>query len=79
MPVEHPLLFFGPWDALEGTGEDIVYPLFRDQGNSAYVRDTVTRPRLRGSARVGLLRALRARIVEAKDISEPEDARMSPS
>ena len=24
MPVEHPLLFFGPWDALEGTGEDIV-------------------------------------------------------
>jgi glycine/D-amino acid oxidase-like deaminating enzyme len=40
MPVEHPLLFFGPWDALEGTGKDIVYPLFRDQGNSAYVRDT---------------------------------------
>ena len=29
MPVEHPLLFFGPWEALEGTGEDIVYPLFR--------------------------------------------------
>ncbi len=40
VPVEHPLLFFGPLDTLTGTGEEMVYPLFRDQSNSAYVRDT---------------------------------------
>ena len=40
VPVEHPLLFFGPLDTLKGTGEEMVYPLFRDQTNSAYVRDT---------------------------------------
>ena len=80
MPVEHPLLFFGPWDALEGTGEDIVYPLFRDQGNSAYVRDTgdPTTPE-GGLLEWGYYEPFEPRIVEAKDISEPEDARMSPS
>ncbi len=40
MAVEHPLLFFGPLDTLEGTGTELVYPLFRDQANSAYARDT---------------------------------------
>ena len=40
MPVEHPLLFFGPLPEIQGTDELLVYPLLRDQGNSAYVRDT---------------------------------------
>jgi len=80
MPVEHPLLFFGPWDALEGTGKDIVYPLFRDQGNSAYVRDTgdPTTPE-GGLLEWGYYEPFEPRIVEASAISEPEDARMSPS
>ena len=80
MPVEHPLLFFGPWDALEGTGEDIVYPLFRDQGNSAYVRDTgdPTTPE-GGLLEWGYYEPVEPRLVEATAIMEPEDARMSPS
>ena len=40
MPVDHPLCFFGPYTEFEGTGKDIGYPLLRDQGNSAYLRDT---------------------------------------
>mgnify|MGYP003313294647 CR=1 FL=1 len=40
MPVEHPLLFFGPYEEIQDTEEMLVYPLLRDQGNSAYVRDT---------------------------------------
>jgi hypothetical protein len=40
MPVDHPLTFFGPYTEFEGTGKDIGYPLLRDQGNSAYMRDT---------------------------------------
>jgi len=40
MPVDHPLLWFGPYTEFEGTGKDIGYPLLRDQGNSAYLRDT---------------------------------------
>ena len=80
MPVEHPLLFFGPWDALNGTGKDIVYPLFRDQGNSAYVRDTgdPTTPE-GGLLEWGYYEPFEPRIVEPTAIMEPEDARMSPS
>ena len=40
MPVDHPLLWFGPYDEFDGTGKEIGYPLLRDQGNSAYMRDT---------------------------------------
>jgi glycine/D-amino acid oxidase-like deaminating enzyme len=40
MPVDHPLTFFGPYLEFAGTGKDIGYPLLRDQGNSAYLRDT---------------------------------------
>ncbi|MEY8242123.1 MAG: FAD-binding oxidoreductase, partial [Gammaproteobacteria bacterium] len=39
-PVEHPLLFFGPLPQAQGAEDFLVYPLLRDQGNSAYVRDT---------------------------------------
>jgi glycine/D-amino acid oxidase-like deaminating enzyme len=40
MPVDHPLTFFGPYNEFAGTGKEIGYPLLRDQGNSAYMRDT---------------------------------------
>ena len=40
MPIDHPLMFFGPYAEFAGTGKDIGYPLLRDQGNSAYMRDT---------------------------------------
>ncbi len=40
MPIDHPLTFFGPYNEFAGTGKDIGYPLLRDQGNSAYMRDT---------------------------------------
>ena len=54
--------------------------LFRDQGNSAYVRDTgdPTTPE-GGLLEWGYYEPFEPRIVEATDISEPEDARMSPS
>jgi glycine cleavage system aminomethyltransferase T/glycine/D-amino acid oxidase-like deaminating enzyme len=80
MPVEHPLLFFGPYEALEGTGEQIVYPLFRDQGNSAYVRDTGD-PNTTEGGKIewGYYESDHPRLVYPKDISEPEHARMSPS
>ena len=40
MPVDHPLTFFGPYNEFAGTGKEIGCPLLRDQGNSAYMRDT---------------------------------------
>ena len=40
MPVDHPLTFFGPYNEFDGTGAEIGWPLLRDQGNSAYMRDT---------------------------------------
>ena len=33
MPVDHPLLWFGPYEEFAGTGKDIGWPLLRDQGN----------------------------------------------
>ena len=54
--------------------------MFRDQGNSAYVRDTgdPTTPE-GGLLEWGYYEPFEPRIVEGKAISEPEDARMSPS
>ncbi|TGV59055.1 FAD-binding oxidoreductase, partial [Mesorhizobium sp. M2D.F.Ca.ET.160.01.1.1] len=40
MPIDHPLTFFGPYNEFAGTGKEIGWPLLRDQGNSAYMRDT---------------------------------------
>ena len=40
MPIDHPLTFFGPYSEFAGTGKEIGWPLLRDQGNSAYMRDT---------------------------------------
>ena len=80
MPLEHPLLFFGPYDELTGSGQEIVYPLFRDQGNSSYVRDTGD-PKTTEGGRVewGYYETEHPRLVHARDIASPETARMSPS
>ena len=80
VPLEHPLLFFGPYDALTGTGEEIVYPLLRDQGNSAYVRDTGDPATTEGGhIEWGYYETDNPRLVRAGEIAEPEQARMSPS
>jgi glycine cleavage system aminomethyltransferase T/glycine/D-amino acid oxidase-like deaminating enzyme len=80
MPLEHPLLFFGPYEALTGSGKEIVYPLFRDQGNSSYVRDTGD-PGTTEGGRIewGYYDTDHPRLVNAEEITEPEEARMSPS
>lgn len=80
MPLEHPLLFFGPYDALENTGQEIVYPLLRDQGNSSYVRDTGDPNTVEGGRiEWGYYETKEPRLVHARDIVEPQQARLSPS
>ncbi len=76
-PIEHPLLFFGPLDSIQGTDEYLVYPLLRDMGNSAYVRDT-------GKSEGGMLEwgyyeQYKPRLVDASDIGNPEKTALSAS
>jgi len=67
--VEHPLLFFGPLPEIQGTKELLVYPLLRDQGNSAYVRDT---GRLHGGMlEWGFYEDKDPRLVDPMDIGNP--------
>jgi glycine cleavage system aminomethyltransferase T len=77
MPVEHPLLFFGPLPEIQGTEELLVYPLLRDQGNSAYVRDT---GRLHGGMlEWGYYEDKEPRLVDPEDIGNPEKTMISDS
>jgi len=80
MPVDHPLLWFGPYAEFEGTGKDIGYPLLRDQGNSAYLRDTgdPTTPE-GGMIEWGYYEESEPRLCHPRDLLEKEDARLSPS
>lgn len=80
MPVDHPLSFFGPYTKFDGTGKDIGYPLLRDQGNSAYLRDTgdSTTPE-GGQIEWGYYEEKDPRLVHPKDLLEKEAARLSPS
>ncbi len=80
MPVDHPLCFFGPYTEFEGTGKDIGYPLLRDQGNSAYLRDTgdPTTPE-GGQIEWGYYEEKDPRLVHPNDILEKGEARLSPS
>jgi len=80
MPVEHPLLFFGPFDAFAGTGKEIGYPLLRDQGNSAYLRDTGD-PKTAEGGQIewGYYEQTQPRMVHPRDILEKDQARLSPS
>jgi len=80
MPVDHPLLWFGPYDEFAGTGKEIGYPLLRDQGNSAYLRDTGD-PKTTEGGQIewGYYEEKAPRMVHPRDILEKEEARLSPS
>lgn len=80
MPVDHPLTFFGPYEEFAGTGKDIGFPLLRDQGNSAYMRDTgdPTTPE-GGMIEWGYYEEKNPRLCHPRDLLEKEQARLSPS
>ncbi|SFJ33323.1 GcvT family protein [Aerobium aerolatum] len=80
MPVDHPLTFFGPFNAFEGTGKEIGYPLLRDQGNSAYMRDTGDPKSTEGGQlEWGYYETDNPRLVHPRDLLEKHEARLSPS
>jgi len=80
MPVDHPLLWFGPYDKFAGTGKDIGYPLLRDQGNSAYLRDTGDPTTSEGGMiEWGYYEESEPRMCHPRDLQSKEDARLSPS
>jgi len=80
MPVEHPLLWFGPYNEFAGTGKEIGYPLLRDQGNSAYMRDTGD-PKTTEGGQIewGYYEEKNPRLVHPTNILSKEEARLSPS
>jgi len=80
MPVDHPLTFFGPYNEFAGTGKDIGWPLLRDQGNSAYMRDTGDPTTVEGGQiEWGYYEETNPRLCHPRDILEKEQARLSPS
>jgi len=80
MPVDHPLLWFGPYEEFAGTGKDIGWPLLRDQGNSAYLRDTGDPTSTEGGMiEWGYYEESEPRLCHPKDILDKEEARLSPS
>jgi glycine/D-amino acid oxidase-like deaminating enzyme len=80
MPVDHPLTFFKPYLEFAGTGKDIGYPLLRDQGNSAYLRDTGD-PKTPEGGQIewGYYEEKNPRMCHPRDLLEKEQARLSPS
>jgi glycine cleavage system aminomethyltransferase T/glycine/D-amino acid oxidase-like deaminating enzyme len=80
MPVDHPLCFFGPYTEFEGTGKHIGYPLLRDQGNSAYFRDTgdPSTPE-GGQIEWGYYEEKDPRLVHPRDLLEKGESHWSPS
>jgi glycine cleavage system aminomethyltransferase T/glycine/D-amino acid oxidase-like deaminating enzyme len=80
MPVDHPLLWFGPYEAFAGTGKDIGWPLLRDQGNSAYMRDTGDPKTTEGGMiEWGYYEESEPRLCHPRDILDKAEARLSPS
>ncbi|NND91986.1 MAG: FAD-dependent oxidoreductase [Granulosicoccus sp.] len=80
MPVDHPLLWFGPYDEFANTGKEIGWPLLRDQGNSAYLRDTGDPKTSEGGMiEWGYYEEKEPRMCHPRDLQEKEDARLSPS
>ncbi len=77
MPVEHPLLFFGPYEEIQDTEEMLVHPLLRDQGNSAYVRDTGKFHG--GMLEWGFYEDKNPRLVDPGDIGNPDKTMLSDS
>ncbi|MET0258444.1 MAG: FAD-dependent oxidoreductase, partial [Methylobacterium sp.] len=80
MPVDHPLTFFGPYEEFAGTGKEIGYPLMRDQGNSAYMRDTGDPTTAEGGQiEWGYYEETNPRLCHPRDILSKREARLSPS
>lgn len=80
MPVDHPLTFFGPYNEFEGTGLEIGRPLLRDQGNSAYMRDTGDPATTEGGQMEwGYYYDKEPRMVHPRGILEKGQARLGPS
>ena len=80
MPVDHPLSFFGPYEEFLGTGKEIGYPLLRDQGNSAYLRDTGDPTTAEGGQiEWGYYEEKDPRLVHPKDLLEKGESHWSPS
>lgn len=80
MPVDHPLCWFGPYDEFAGSGKEIGWPLLRDQGNSAYLRDTGDPTTAEGGMiEWGYYEESNPRLCHPRDLQEKEQARLSPS
>jgi glycine cleavage system aminomethyltransferase T/glycine/D-amino acid oxidase-like deaminating enzyme len=80
MPVDHPLCFFGPYTEFANTGKEIGWPLLRDQGNSAYMRDTGDPTTAEGGMiEWGYYEEKNPRLVHPRDLLEKHEARLSPS
>ncbi len=80
MPVDHPLLWFGPYEEFAGTGKDIGWPLLRDQGNSAYLRDTGDPKTTEGGMiEWGYYEQTEPRLCHPRDLLDKAQARLSPS
>lgn len=80
MPIDHPLTFFGPYNEFEGTGKEIGWPLLRDQGNSAYMRDTGDPTTAEGGQiEWGYYEETNPRLCHPREILEKEQSRLSPS
>ncbi|MFC4624919.1 FAD-dependent oxidoreductase [Daeguia caeni] len=80
IPIDHPLTFFGPYNEFSGTGKEIGWPLLRDQGNSAYMRDTGD-PKTAEGGQIewGYYEETEPRLCHPRDLLEKEQARLSPS
>jgi glycine cleavage system aminomethyltransferase T/glycine/D-amino acid oxidase-like deaminating enzyme len=80
MPIDHPLTFFGPYTEFAGTGKEIGWPLMRDQGNSAYMRDTGD-PKTAEGGQIewGYYEEHNPRLVHPRDILSKKESRLSPS
>lgn len=80
MPIDHPLVFFGPHTEFAGTGKDIGWPLLRDQGNSAYMRDTGDPTTAEGGMiEWGYYEEHAPRLVHPRDLLDRPQARLSPA
>ena len=80
MPIDHPLTFFGPFDQFADTGKEIGWPLLRDQGNSAYMRDTGDPKTSEGGMiEWGYYEETSPRLRHPRELLEKNEARLSPS
>lgn len=80
MPIDHPLVFFGPFTEFAGTGKEIGWPLLRDQGNSAYMRDTGDPTTSEGGMiEWGYYEEHAPRLCHPRELLGKAEARLSPS